>query len=194
MAMMGANPSINYTCGRNCPVENITWFQAVEFANKLSAQQQLSACYEIQSTVVKWNSNCKGWRLPTEQEWEFIAHGSTTGASVDTNSLNSFAGYPEWEGVAWGYKNSANTTHPVSGKSANGFGLFDMAGNVSEWVWDVYVAKPNTTPQNDSTGQYRVFKGGSYRSQPQYLSSYFRNMRTPLFHHKTLGVRLVRDE
>ena len=193
MAMMGANPSYNQNCGRKCPVENISWFQAIEFANKLSAQQKLSSCYQVQATTVQWIEGCQGWRLPTEQEWEFIAQGGAH--SNATSTLNSFAGTPEWKQVAWGYQNSQNSTQIVGKKKSNAFGVFDMSGNVSEWVWSSYhVHIKDKKESYTSTGAYRVFRGGSYRSQPVYLSVFFRNMRAPIFRHKTIGVRLVREQ
>ena len=129
MAIMGANPSYNENCGRKCPVENISWFQALVITKLI--QQKLSSCYQIQGTTVRWLEGCEGWRLPTEQEWEFIAQGNVR--SDTTSTLNSFAGTPEWEQVAWGYQNSQDSPHIVGQKKSNAFGVFDMSGNV-KWV------------------------------------------------------------
>ena len=103
--LMGENPSGWGDCGLDCPVEQVTWFDAVNFANALSQQEGLDACCEVSGEEVSCsNVACTGWRLPTEAEWEYAARG---GANF------SYAGSDNPDDVAWYYDNSSWTSHPV---------------------------------------------------------------------------------
>ena len=92
--IVNKTPSSNRLCGENCPVENISWNQAIEFANALSAKEGLEKCYRIVGEQVFWDKgyDCEGWRLPTEAEWEIAAWGG-----VDSN----FAGANQPMKVGW---------------------------------------------------------------------------------------------
>ena len=95
-----------------------------------SRKEGLSECYRISGTNVTWSDvNCSGWRLPTEAEWEYLARGGGEHKYSGSNSIGD---------VAWYRDNSGRETHPVGQKQANGFGLYDMTGNVWEWTWDWY--------------------------------------------------------
>jgi formylglycine-generating enzyme required for sulfatase activity len=157
-AVMGSNPSAFKNCGANCPVEQVSWDDAVGYANALSRREGLPECY-AGSTFT--GLGCRGYRLPTEAEWEYAARAGTTGATY--GKLNS---------VAWSYDNAGETTHPVRQKQPNAWGLYDMLGNVWEWTGDWNDAYPATVtdPTGPATGSGRVFRGGSY-------NSYARNAR-----------------
>src|SRR5882762_10161151 len=106
--VMSNNPSTFSTCGENCPVEQVSWDDAQEFIKKLNAQND---GYQ--------------YRLPSEAEWEYACRAGTTG---------DYAGDPN--SMAWYTSNAEYKTHPVGKKQANAWGLYDMHGNVSEWVMD----------------------------------------------------------
>lgn len=156
-AVMGNNPS--GLQGRDRPVENVIWYDAVEFANALSALQGLEECYSIEGEDVEWsNMDCIGWRLPTEAEWEYSARGGES---------YRYAGSDNVDEVAWYYDNSGYKTQDVCGKNRNGYGLCDMSGNVWEWVWDWhgdYSASPTEDPQGPTSGSARVLRGGSWKN------------------------------
>ena len=131
------------------------------YCNALSLKEKLQPCYQIDGTTVGWADGvkCTGYRLPTEAEWEYAANPATPPRTV-------YAGSDIVDGVAWYGSNAGNTTHAVKTKTANGRGLYDLSGNVWEWVWDWYQANnealPPTDPIGPSTGANRVIRGGSW--------------------------------
>jgi formylglycine-generating enzyme required for sulfatase activity len=157
-AVMGSNPSGFQNCGLDCPVNQVSWFDAVNFANEVSKLAGLEQCYVISGARVTWprGLSCKGYRLPTEAEWEVAARGGE-----DTR----YAGGSDAEAVAWIDANSGGKPHAVGSKRANGYGLYDMSGNVSEWVWDWidFTTPPaGADPLGPATGAGRVLRGGSW--------------------------------
>lgn len=123
-ALVGSNPSRFKSCGADCPVENVTFAEAVRFADLLSADHGLEPCGSGENPY-----ECEGWRLPTEAEWEFAARAGQSYYCSGSEDCNE---------VAWFHPDANKQTHPVCTKAANGFGLCDMSGNVWEWVWDRY--------------------------------------------------------
>ena len=124
--LMGSSPSSFK--GDDLPVEQVSWFDAVAYCNALSVKEKLAPCYQINGTTVGWADGvrCSGYRLPTEAEWEYAARSPAT---------TVYAGSDSVDGVAWYSSNSGSTTHAVKTKTANGRGLYDLSGNVFEWVW-----------------------------------------------------------
>ena len=165
-SVMGENPS--EFKGENNPVEMVNWYDAIYFCNKLSEKCGYTPVYSVGGTtdVTKWNytphqkdsiykditqnTKADGFRLPTEVEWEYAARGGQDHKYSGSNNIDE---------VAWYRDNSDETTHPVAQKKANGYGLYDMSGNVWEWWWDAdsdYYRYPRGGSWNDSAGSCTV--------------------------------------
>ena len=163
--VMGTNPAA-FRSGRR-PVEKVSWYDAVLFCNALSKLDGKDPVYQYSgnmgsAVVIDYAKN--GYRLPTEAEWEYAYRAGTTtdyywGASTDADTANKYA---------WWYDNSEKMTHPVAQKTPNAWGLYDMAGNVWEWVGDGFyyssypagsVVDPTGPPV---AGDSRVLRGSSW--------------------------------
>ena len=126
-----------------------------------------------------------GLRLPTEAEWEYACRAGSTGAYGGSGKLDE---------VGWFYDNSGRTTHAVGQKKPNGWGLYDMHGNVWEWCSDWYGAYPTgdaTDPTGAATGSGRVLRGGSWGSDARYCRSADRGWGEPGYRGGRLGFRVV---
>lgn len=168
--VMNKKPSLNrpFTGWENLPVDYVNWYEAAAFCNALSELEGLEPYYDIDgfegSDVTIAYEDGKGYRLPTEAEWEYAARGGKNG----DHSLE-YAGSDNIGLVAWYGENSSETKR-VGAKDANDLGLYDMSGNVFEWCWDrysssIYTSGDRTDPMGStaSAGSYdRVYRGGSY--------------------------------
>lgn len=189
VAVMGRNPSVNRNIkGKclDCPVTNVSWYDAIRFANKLSKISGLKPCYSIKEGVVSWpkGTRCKGFRLPTEAEWEYSARAQTA---------MTYAGGVKHNNVAWFLGNSAQSLQPSKKLQANDFGLFDLNGNVWEWCWDRYGSYARGTyldPIGNRKGSERVRRGGAYDSGVHTVSS--RSGLDPQNKERSVGFRLIR--
>ena len=202
-AIMGYNPSWCVvpnvaTTNLNKPVEKVTWFDAIEFCNKLSQSEGLPLAYEItgrtpasgypitDATVTLTGQN--GYRLPTEAEWQWAFMGGQNARNkqfAGDNGSNEIASY------AWYYDNCMNAliptdedygTHPVGSLLPNEFGLYDLSGNVAEWCWDIYDNYPAgqlQDPTGSSSGTYRIIRGGSWMSKIKHAQAGFRRYFYP---------------
>jgi formylglycine-generating enzyme required for sulfatase activity len=187
--IMGNNPS--RFRGDNRPVENVSWFDAVEYCNRLSLKEGLTPAYRGSgdNIICDWNAN--GYRLPTEAEWEFAAKGGTKDYLTTEYSGSNNAG-----SVAWYDGNSGGSTQPVGTKAANSLGIFDMSGNVWEWCWDWYASSypsgAQTDPRGAASGANRVLRGGSWGNAATYVRSANRDSYAPSDRRGSIGFRLVR--
>jgi sulfatase modifying factor 1 len=193
-AAMGYNPSRFGGC-ENCPVEQIRWHEAAALSNALSSAAGLAPCYpctgsgtDLECDAGADPLSCEGYRLPTEAEWEGAAR-----CGGDT----LYAGNDDADAVAWTNDNAGDETHPAGRKSANACGLYDMSGNVSEWVsdWyrdDYYRSSGRSDPSGPASGSYRVIRGGRWIDVPQIAQVAFRNYDVPGHRNDGLGVRLLR--
>jgi formylglycine-generating enzyme required for sulfatase activity len=194
-AVMGTNPSSfkipvsPETNTANRPVENVTWYDAVEFCNKLSEMEGLMPVYTINGTTVTPNWSANGYRLPTEAQWEYACRaGSVTAYNTGHDTIVFFDG-------GWYAGNSDNRTHSVGEKQYNSWGLYDMHGNVFEWCWNWYVRWDGTDydPTGPVSGDGRVLRGGAWDSEGTYLRSACRDFSlNPKFSSNNIGFRIVR--
>ena len=172
-AVVGSNPS--HFSGDSNPVESISWWEAVEFCNKLSEREGRRPAYEINGERVTWDAGANGYRLPTEAEWEYAARAGTSSRFYWGNS----DGMADAKRHAWYRRNAwsekwkdphaaTEGTQPVGSRTPNAWNLYDTAGNVWEWCWDWYGPYPSgsvTDPTGPSSGDSRVIRGGSWRSE-----------------------------
>lgn len=167
--VMGSNPSFFKKCGQKCPVENISWADANRFIKKLNS---LSG---------------KTYRLPTEAEWEYAARSG--------GKAQRFSGSDDKIAtVAWYELNADGASHPVGEKLPNDAGVYDMSGNIAEWVQDWkgdYPSVAEKNPSGKSTGKFRVIRGGSWLDEPNSLRTTYRSELNSRARTNLVGMRVV---
>ena len=182
----GKNPSRFRNCGASCPVENISFFDVVEFLNMLSDQESLPRCYLGTEKDIRFvGMDCTGYRLPSEAEWEYAAR---------TTESFLFAGGNEPDELAWHKGNSQERTHPVGQKQPNKFGLYDMSGNVLEWCTDwywEYTEDNQTDPVRTEQTESKVGRGGSWFEDAMQSRTSERYYEDPKFRYDLLGFRIA---
>jgi formylglycine-generating enzyme required for sulfatase activity len=170
----GANLSNFKNCGGDCPAEWIVWEKAIKFIRILN---------DMEGT--------KKYRLPTEAEWEYACRAGT-------ESAFSFEKVDRLGEYAWYKGNSGGKTHPVGKKKPNAWGLYDMHGNVWEWVQDWYDNYPSNSvvdPKGPDKGEIRVMRGGGYSNNAGDLRSARRDWGHPKHRYSNFlhGFRVAKD-
>jgi formylglycine-generating enzyme required for sulfatase activity len=186
--VMGSSPS--HFKGDTLPVEQVSWFDAVNYCNKRSVKEGLQPCFIVNATTVTCNFRKSGYRLPTEAEWEFAARGGKDSRGY------GYAGSDDLQAVAWFEDNSGETTHAVGTKAANELGLYDMTGNVWEWCWDWfmwYTAETQADPTGPGSGLSHVLRGGGWVDNSDYCRVSFRNTGVAKDSVPYYGVRIARS-
>ena len=187
-AVMGSNPS-EFTDSAKNPVEQVSWYDCVEFCNELTAEimGEEHCVYTIRGYSVIADFRQKGFRLPTEVEWEYAAMGDRYHTYAGTNNDASLKDY------AWYNSNSGYTTHEVGQKEANGYGIYDMSGNVWEWCWDWYgsVSGGQSDPKGADSGFLRVIRGGSWEDDAYHAARAYRVYCSPDNRIFDLGFRVA---
>ncbi|OGU57304.1 MAG: hypothetical protein A2X64_06220 [Ignavibacteria bacterium GWF2_33_9] len=173
------------------PVEQLTWYSAVDFCNRLSKMEGYTECYTINGTDVTWNKSANGYRLLTEAEWEYACRAGSTGSvgNKDGSQANP-------NDIAWTTNNS-DAIHHVGLLAPNDFGLYDMHGNAAEWVWDYYDfydESDATDPPGPTEGYERIFRGGGYIDSPVGCSTFKRYSANGLQQQYYIGFRVCRTK
>ena len=207
-SLMDYNPSGFSSCGPSCPVEKVNWHEAAAYANALSAKAGLTPCYtcptgtkasvicqEASAYAGKKVYTCPGYRLPTEAEMEYAYRAGTTGAFYNGGITSCDGTDANLDKIGWYGQNSNSKTHPAGKKTANAWGLYDMAGNVWEWCHDWLTTYPKTsiTDPVGATGSSRVNRGGSVSNSAGGARAAYRNYYSPGHRLSNLGFRLARS-
>jgi formylglycine-generating enzyme required for sulfatase activity len=211
------NPScFQSTTGTGCttsngnhsgPVEQMDWYSAVAYANWISTEAGLTACYTLTGCTTPANGwhdgshsgctgatfsgpSCTGYRILTESEWERAARGGTRTTYYWGSATDATVGQYTWYNT-----NAGARTQPTGAKLPNAYGLYDMSGNVLEWVWDWYASSYPTGTSTDylgpTSGSVRGVRGGSWASTASGLPIARRDC-TNLCRNQFLGFRLAR--
>ncbi len=228
-AVMGSNPSTFKGCGPDCPVEEVSFFDALAFTNALSRAEGLDECYELVGCA-RWGDEarlacrsarfegvtCTGYRLPTEEEWEYAARaGTTTATYAGDIQISDRRRAPILDAIAWHGGNNAASypgavdcsgwrgrrgsevgcgTNPIGRLKPNPWGLFDMLGNVWEWVW----TRPDPRrgdygAASVATASRRVCRGCGWYNDARDCRAANRFYLEGHHHYFNVGLRLARS-
>ncbi len=194
------NPS-HFKYDKNNPVENVSWLDATAYCNQLNAQCGFPKTYDNEGKLLDADGKLaqnivrvRGFRLPTEAEWEYAARGG------GSSRMTTYSGSNDLKEVGWYTENAEGKTHPVGQKKPNELGLHDMSGNVWEWCQDWYDEKyyekcKSVGTVKDLTGPdagwSRVARGGCWSDRAEICRTAYRYNSHPEYRSVNGGFRLV---
>jgi formylglycine-generating enzyme required for sulfatase activity len=217
----GSNPA--FAAGPSWPVERVSWWDAVRFANAASEAAQLEACYSLEGCTQGWGGgcddgegscigdyeceeiefvglDCEGFRLPTEAEWEYFARAGTETPFYDGSDAEGNCPWSREAAIGWtlGCPQFSRSTRSVGGLIENDWGVYDTVGNVWEHVWDAgddgyYERSPPEDPLGGEESGTRVIRGGSASNLFHLARSGERSAESPASRSSSTGFRLVRS-
>lgn len=193
-SLLGYNPSYHKNC-QSCPVEQVTWFDAVRFCNARSRAEGLPEVYDTSnpdSLLWTWDLTIPGYRLPTDAEWEYAARAGSPydwywGPFINKETVVQYAWYDQ---------NAGDSSHPVGLLKPNGFGLHDVSGNVAEWTNDWFEDLGSDSalyPKGKTTIQlWKSLRGGDFYSQNTSIIVTQRPPSLPSTRWHSIGFRCAR--
>jgi formylglycine-generating enzyme required for sulfatase activity len=195
--------------GAGYPCVEVSWYGAAAYCNYRSEMEGLTPCYDLSDWSCDFGAN--GYRLPTEAEWAKAARGGLIGKRFPWGDMISHSQANYYSDVSYSYDVSPTRglhpdwdeggypfTSPVGTFEPNGYGLYDMAGNVWEWCWDrhdydYYATSPDTDPRGPASGTNRVFRGGGWGDYANICRAAYRDYYYPVVTGGNCGFRAVRS-
>jgi len=197
----------------NCPVEKVSWHMAVHYCNQLSLKKKVTRCYtctgSAAATACQNKSayagdkiyKCKGYRLPTEAEWEYLYRAGSTGAlyngPINAAVCNTTNADTNASKIGWYWSNAGQKTHEGGKKTPNAWGMYDMAGNVNEWCHDWFKGDLGSAsvvnPAGPASGTERLIRGGSFQNISKHMRAANRNKLPDAYQRPWVGFRCVRS-